>query len=92
MSGNLGQNQLRKRRSPKDPMQVYDRLPREVRQWLAEAQMPWSPEACKRICLRAKRRGETMDDVLARLDRAERQTLAREQADRVWPRDQTRWP
>lgn len=79
MTGNLGQTKLRRRRSRAHPMQVYDRLPAPVRRWLAEAQMPWSPEACKRIYTRARRRGETIDEVLARLDRAELRTLEREQ-------------
>ena len=85
MNGNLGQNRLRRRRSRQHPMQVYDRLPAPVRRWLAHAQMPWSPEACKRICIRATRRGDTIDEVLARLDRAERRTLEREQAAREAP-------
>ncbi|WP_298494768.1 DUF6525 family protein [uncultured Maritimibacter sp.] len=83
MTGNLGQTNLRRRRSRAHPMQVYDRLPAPVRRWLAQAQMPWSPEACQRIYVRARRKGETIDEVLARLDRAERRTLEREQAARA---------
>jgi transposase-like protein len=88
MKGNLGDNKLRRRRRRGDPMRVYDGLPAPVRRWLAEAQMPWSPETCRRIYLRAKRRGETIEAVLERLDRAEQQTLDREQAARGAPSSQ----
>jgi len=71
MSGNLGRTSLRRRHRATDPMRAYDALPRPLRRWLAEACLPWSPASCRRIWLGARSRGETMDTVLARLDRAQ---------------------
>ncbi len=36
------------RRRYEDPMAAYDRLPRELRAWLAEAVLPWSPRSARR--------------------------------------------
>lgn len=77
MNRNLGQTPLRKRRAG-DPMRAFDALPAPLRRWLADAARPWSPASCRRIWQRAKARGETVDTVLQRLDRAEARTLARE--------------
>lgn len=74
---NRGQTGLKVRRRSEDPMQAYDALPRPVRNWLSEAAMPWSPASCRRILRSAKARGEGMEAVLARLEQAERQTLAK---------------
>lgn len=80
-AANLGATTLRRRSRSEDPMRAYDALPSPLRRWLAEAVMPWSPASCRRIWRRAQARGETLDEVLARLQRAERQTLARHRSD-----------
>lgn len=72
---NLGETRLRRRRSAEDPMRAYDSLPAPLRRWLAEAALPWSPASCRRIWRRARSRGESVERVLDRLDRAERATL-----------------
>ncbi|QHQ35806.1 DUF6525 family protein [Algicella marina] len=74
---NLGATGLRTRRRGKDPMREFDALPTPLRHWLAQASLPWSPASCRRIWLRARDRGEPIDVVLARLQMAERQSLAR---------------
>jgi hypothetical protein len=61
-------------------MRAYDGLPPPLRRWLAEAALPWSPASCRRIWLRARARGEPMDAVLARLDRAQLQALSKDPA------------
>ena len=78
MTGNLGETRLKRRRRRRDPMRAYDALPPPLRRWLAEAALPWSPASCRRIWKRARARGEPIDAVLARLDRAEAQTLSRD--------------
>lgn len=78
MSGNLGETSLARRRALRDPMRAFDALPPPLRRWLAEAALPWSPESCRRIWQRARARGEPMPEILARLDRAEARTLARD--------------
>jgi hypothetical protein len=76
---NRGQTGLKLKRRAEDPMRAYDALPAPVRHWLSQAAMPWSPASCRRILRKAKARGEGIDQVLARLDHAERQTLAKRQ-------------
>tara|TARA_R110002049_G_scaffold95047_6_gene233626 strand:- start:583 stop:885 length:303 start_codon:yes stop_codon:yes gene_type:complete len=75
---NRGATSLRKRRRNEDPMQAYDALPAPVRSWLSQAALPWSPASCRKILRQARLRGEGLEDVLARLDRAQRNTLARD--------------
>ena len=78
MSRNLGATSLRRRKREGEPMRTFDTLPAPLRRWLSEAALPWSPASCKRIWLRARSRGESVEAVLARLDRAQAQTLARD--------------
>lgn len=78
MSGNLGATALRRRKREGDPMRAFDALPPPLRRWLSEAALPWSPASCKRIWLRARSRGESVDMVLARLDRAESRSLTKD--------------
>ncbi|RYH01608.1 hypothetical protein EU805_13190 [Salipiger sp. IMCC34102] len=77
MSRNLGQTSL-KRRQSNNPMRDFDALPPELRRWLADASLPWSPRSCRRIWMRARSDGCGIDTVLARLDRAQAKTLARD--------------
>lgn len=59
-------------------MRAFDSLPPPLRRWLSEARMPWSPASCRRIWNRAQARGEDVETLLARLDRAEKRSLSRE--------------
>ncbi len=66
------------------PMERYDRLPPELRAWLAGAALPWSPGSALRLWTRFSR--ECAGDAAAirrRFDRAEAGMLARDRA-RVW--------
>lgn len=75
MSGNLGETRLARRRTRRDPMRAFDALPPSLRRWIANAALPWSPTSCRRIWQRARARGEPVEAILARLDRAEAQAL-----------------
>ena len=59
-------------------MHPYDRLPKPLRQWMAEAARPWSPASCLRLWRRAVSEGASVDTALNRLDRTERALLARD--------------
>jgi hypothetical protein len=76
---NLGYTSLPARRRFGPPMQTYDALPRPLRQWLAQAALPWSPTSARRIWRRSQRRGLDIDATLKTLSKAEAQTLARDQ-------------
>jgi hypothetical protein len=81
MSGNLSSPRARWRAG--DPMAAYDRLPRDLRLWLAEAALPWSAASVLRLWQRALRETGCARAARDRLARAEAKTLAREAA-RVW--------
>ncbi|UWS79415.1 DUF6525 family protein [Phaeobacter sp. G2] len=74
---NLGETRVKRRRRREDPMQVYDQLPRDLRLWMQSAKLPWSPASCLRVWLKTKARGDSLEQALASLDRAEAATLAR---------------
>lgn len=70
--------------SGRDPLAEFDRLPAPLRQWLAEAAMPWSPRSALRIWRRVLRRCGG-DEVMARreMSRIEAERLAQD-VRRVW--------
>ena len=76
MRRNISTTLSRRRRS--NPMQAYDALPRPLRAWMAQAELPWSPTSCGRIWAKARAMGASPDDILARLTRAEQMTLSRD--------------
>jgi hypothetical protein len=78
MTDNLGETRLKRKKRMRDPMRTYDALPPALRTWLAEAALPWSPASCRRIWQRARERGEPVEAILARLDRAEALTLSKD--------------
>ncbi len=78
MRGNLGQTTLRKKRRASDPMRDYDRLPPLVRQWLANAALPWRPQSALKAFDRALARTGDPDHALRELDRLQANQLARD--------------
>ncbi|WP_371153877.1 DUF6525 family protein [Jannaschia sp. 2305UL9-9] len=78
MRGNLGATTLRRRKRACDPMQVYDNLPPELRRWMSQAALPWSPRSCERLWRKARRKGLCAEAATDLLSRAEAKTLARD--------------
>lgn len=74
---------LRRRARATPPMAAHDRLPPEVRLWVAQAALPWSAASVARLWQKALREAESPESALARLTRAEARMLARDAA-RVW--------
>ncbi|WP_371732019.1 DUF6525 family protein [Ruegeria sp. HKCCD4315] len=72
---------LKRRRRNVPPMQAYDALPQELRQWLAQACLPWSPSSALKIWNKA---GGGHDPLVAigRLETVERAMLQRDA--QVW--------
>lgn len=71
-------------RSGENPLADYDALPAPLRQWLAEAAMPWSPRSALRIWQRVLRRsGGDVARAQAEMSRIEAERLAEDVA-RVW--------
>lgn len=84
MKRNLGQTSLRRKRRNGDPMKTFDGLPAPVRQWVAQAALPWSPASVRRIWSKSRAKGLSDDDALALLRQAEARTLARDQDSTVF--------
>jgi hypothetical protein len=78
MRGNLGATSLRRRARAGDPMRGYDALPPELRAWIAQAALPWSPRSCARLWEKARRKGLDPEEAHDLLTRAELRTLARD--------------
>jgi hypothetical protein len=83
MAGNRGKTSLKCRRRRACAMQEYDRLPPELRGWLAGAVLPWGPRSVARAYRRALARSRDQAGALAELDRIERRLVARD-AGKVW--------
>lgn len=78
MNRNLGQTSLRRKKRSGDPMEAFDGLPAPVRQWVAQAALPWSPTSVRRIWSRSRAKGLTAEEALQSLTQAEARTLARD--------------
>ena len=76
--GNLGQTRLRGRRRDVDPMAAFDALPPDLRAWMAEAALPWSPVSCLKLWRRALSEEGCPERARARLDRAQAVLLAKD--------------
>lgn len=73
----------RARWRPTNPMRDHDALPAPLRQWATTAALPWSARSLRRAWEKSLAATGCPDAALARLQRAEAATLAREAA-RVW--------
>lgn len=84
MKSNLGQCSLRRKRRAGDPMDAFDGLPQPVRQWVAQAALPWSPASVRRIWFKSRARGLSDDEALLSLAQAEARALARDRQSTVF--------
>jgi hypothetical protein len=83
MPRNRGRTSLKRRRQSRDPMRDYDRLPVELRRWLAQAVLPWGTRSAMRAFERAMRRTGDVAQALAELDRVQQSLIAKD-ARQVW--------
>lgn len=83
MNRNLGHTSLRRRPRRGDPMSDFDRLPFELRVWLASAVLPWRPSSVHRAYSRVLASTKDSARALDELNRIERRLIAKD-ARRVW--------
>ncbi|QQA42461.1 DUF6525 family protein [Pelagovum pacificum] len=83
MPRNRGATTLRVRRCNEDPMREFDRLPPELRTWLAGAMLPWRPRSVRRAFDRAIARTRDTSSALRELDLLEERLIAKD-AIRIW--------
>lgn len=81
MNRNLASPRARWRKT--NPMAAYDRLPPDLRSWLAGAALPWSAASVLRVWHRALDETGCPKAALSHLQRAEAKTLARDAA-MIW--------
>lgn len=67
-------------------MHEFDRLPAELRAWLASALLPWRPRSVRRAFNAAFARTRNKDRALAELDRLQERLVAKD-ARKVWGND-----
>lgn len=75
---------LKRRRNAVNPMAAYDRLPPELRYWLAHAALPWSAQSVLRLWRKTLRAcdGDTAE-ARRQLSRIENRRLSQD-ARRIW--------
>lgn len=83
MRGNLGKTNLKLRRRNEDSMREFDRLPPELRAWLAAAILPWRPRSVRSAFERALARTKDHSRALQELDRLQDRLIAKD-ARGVW--------
>lgn len=76
--GNLGATTIRMKARQADPMRAYDALPPELRMWVSQAALPWSPASCLKLWRKALRQTGCPKAALTRLSQAEAAMLARD--------------
>jgi hypothetical protein len=81
--GNRGETSLRLRRRVEDPMREFDRLPAELRAWLASAALPWRPRSVRRAYEKALAETGDRRRALAHLTDVQGRLVAQDAA-RVW--------
>ena len=86
MAKNLGATTLKSRKRSGNPMQDYDNLPPELRQWLSEAALPWRPKSVRHAYQKAIARTGDPQSALAELNRLQ-QVLVSKDACKIWGRD-----
>lgn len=83
---NRGATSLKRRQRTAQPMQDYDRLPAELRAWIAGAVLPWSPRSVRRAYDRALTRTRDPSLALRELDRLQQSNISKD-AFKTWGAD-----
>ena len=83
MATNRGKTSLKLKHQNEDPMREFDRLPAELRAWLAAAVLPWRPRSVRRAFERAVARTRDKSRALEELDRLQDRLIARDVCE-VW--------
>lgn len=83
MARNRGATTLKCRRVRRNPMRDYDRLPAELRAWLAGAILPWRPRSALIAFEKARARLGDTRLALRELDRIEAVMVSKD-ARRIW--------
>lgn len=86
MRGNRGQTRLKCKPANSMKMHDYDRLPAELRQWVARAALPWRAKSVQKAYDRAMAKTGSSQRALAELDHLQQRLVARDAA-AIWGAD-----
>ena len=79
MKRNLGQTNLKTRRRNLNSLKEFDCLPHQLREWLTNATLPWSPRSVKRAYNRAFLNTNNSSLAIAELERLQERQLDKDQ-------------
>ena len=77
MKNNLGQTTIPTRRRNSNSFREFDRLPRQLREWLRNATLPWSPSSARRAYERAFSNTGNINLALDELERIQKRQLSK---------------
>ena len=86
MPSNRGKTSLKRKRRTRGGMKEFDRLPPQLRTWLASATLPWGPRSVERTYAKALARTQCADQALQELDRLQKCIVARDSR-KIWGKD-----
>ncbi|WP_425394201.1 DUF6525 family protein [Aestuariivita boseongensis] len=83
MRRNTGNSHLKRKRRDGSPMHAYDRLPKELRDWVSSALLPWGAASVRRAYAKAYARTWDARLALRELDMLEARLVGKD-AHKVW--------
>ena len=86
MASNRGKTNLKCERRYEKPMLEFDRLPRELRVWIASADLPWRPRSVQKAFDRVMSQSGNNANALEELSRLQRWLISKD-ATNVWGRE-----
>ena len=83
INNNLGRTSLKRKRRNENPLLDYDRLPRDLREWVANAELPWRPRSVLKAYERAFSKTGDRNKALIELNYIQHRLVAKD-AIEIW--------
>lgn len=83
MPSNCGTTTLKRRRRNENQMAEFDKLPKELREWVAGAVLPWRAKSVKSAFLKAKKQTGSAKQAMDELEKRQK-TLVAKDVCKVW--------
>lgn len=78
MRSNLGNTKLKTRRRQSNALHEFDCLPKQLREWLRNAVLPWTPSSVQRVYKRAITDTGDINFALGELERLQEYQLSKD--------------
>ena len=86
MNNNLGSTSLKRKKRNENPLLDYDRLPKELRAWVANAELPWRPKSVLKAYKHAYLKTGNRDKAINELNYIQNRLVAKD-AIVIWGRN-----